>query len=111
MTLGGRSGIPLTSPTMACEPRPSSGYGLGAEIQVPYDAKVPYWQEAKALKKVGIRLSLFDDEPDINGGSKVALGAAMITMGLHQFVQSNWPFRGGCNAVARGRSCRLWVHL
>ena len=37
-----------------------------------------------AQNELASRLALFDDEPDINDWFEVAIGAAMITMGLHQ---------------------------
>ncbi|MDP6905863.1 MAG: hypothetical protein QF440_00405 [Candidatus Thalassarchaeaceae archaeon] len=42
--------------------------------------------------EVTSRLSLFDDEPDINDWFEVALGAAMITMGLHQLFNPGGLF-------------------
>jgi len=41
------------------------------------------------------RLALFDDEPDINDWFEVALGAAMITMGLHQLFNPGGLFSTG----------------
>ena len=41
------------------------------------------------------RLALFDDEPDINDWFEVALGAAMITMGLHQLFNPGGLFETG----------------
>ena len=41
------------------------------------------------------RLALFDDEPDINDWFEVALGAAMITMGLHQLFNPGGLFAEG----------------
>ncbi len=38
------------------------------------------------------RLALFDDEPDINDWFEVAIGAAMITMGLHQLFNPGGLF-------------------
>ena len=41
------------------------------------------------------RLALFDDEPDINDWFEVAIGAAMITMGLHQLFNPGGMFETG----------------
>ena len=41
------------------------------------------------------RLALFDDEPDINDWFEVAIGAAMITMGLHQLFNPGGLFETG----------------
>jgi hypothetical protein len=41
------------------------------------------------------RLALFDDEPDINDWFEVALGAAMVTMGLHQLFNPGGLFETG----------------
>jgi len=41
------------------------------------------------------RLALFDDEPDINDWFEVALGAAMVTMGLHQLFNPGGLFSTG----------------
>ena len=60
-------------------------------------------------EELASRLSLFDDEPDINDWFEVALGAAMITMGLHQLFNPGGLFEVG--VMARGRSCRLWIHF
>ena len=38
------------------------------------------------------RLALFDDEPDINDWFEVALGAAMVTMGIHQLFNPGGLF-------------------
>lgn len=38
------------------------------------------------------RLAMFDDEPDINDWFEVALGAAMVTMGLHQLFNPGGLF-------------------
>ncbi|MEC7704620.1 MAG: hypothetical protein VX906_05180 [Candidatus Thermoplasmatota archaeon] len=38
------------------------------------------------------RLSLFDDDPDINDWFEVAMGAAMITMGIHQLFNPGGLF-------------------
>ena len=42
--------------------------------------------------KVTSRLALFDDEPDINDWFEMALGAAMVTMGLHQLFNPGGLF-------------------
>ena len=41
------------------------------------------------------RLSLFDDDPDINDWFEVAMGAAMITMGIHQLFNPGGLFDSG----------------
>ncbi len=41
------------------------------------------------------RLALFGDEPDINDWFEVAIGAAMITMGLHQLFNPGGLFETG----------------
>ncbi len=41
------------------------------------------------------RLALFDDEPDINDWFEVAIGAAMIKMGLHQLFNPGGLFETG----------------
>jgi len=41
------------------------------------------------------RLSLFDDDPDINDWFEVAMGAAMITMGIHQLFNPGGLFDPG----------------
>ena len=46
-------------------------------------------------EELASRLSLFDDEPDINDWFEVALGAAMITMGLHQLFNPGGLFETG----------------
>lgn len=46
-------------------------------------------------EELASRLSLFDDEPDINDWFEVALGAAMITMGLHQLFNPGGLFEVG----------------
>ncbi len=48
-----------------------------------------------AEEELASRLSLFDDEPDINDWFEVALGAAMITMGLHQLFNPGGLFEVG----------------
>ena len=48
-----------------------------------------------AEDELASRLSLFDDEPDINDWFEVALGAAMITMGLHQLFNPGGLFEVG----------------
>ena len=48
-----------------------------------------------AAEELASRLSLFDDEPDINDWFEVALGAAMITMGLHQLFNPGGLFEVG----------------
>ena len=48
-----------------------------------------------AENELASRLSLFDDEPDINDWFEVALGAAMITMGLHQLFNPGGLFETG----------------
>ncbi len=46
-------------------------------------------------EELASRLSLFDDEPDINDWFEVALGAAMVTMGLHQLFNPGGLFEVG----------------
>lgn len=46
-------------------------------------------------EELASRLSMFDDEPDINDWFEVALGAAMITMGLHQLFNPGGLFEVG----------------
>jgi tellurite resistance protein len=41
---------------------------------------------------VSSRLSMFDDDPDLNDWIEVALGAAMVTMGLHQLFNPGGLF-------------------
>ena len=48
-----------------------------------------------AENELASRLALFDDEPDINDWFEVALGAAMITMGLHQLFNPGGLFETG----------------
>ena len=48
-----------------------------------------------AEEELASRLSLFDDEPYINDWFEVALGAAMITMGLHQLFNPGGLFEVG----------------
>ena len=48
-----------------------------------------------AEEELASRLSLFDDEPDINDWFEVALGAAMITMGLQQLFNPGGLFEVG----------------
>ena len=45
-----------------------------------------------AQNELASRLALFDDEPDINDWFEVAIGAAMITMGLHQLFNPGGLF-------------------
>ena len=51
--------------------------------------------DGDAENELASRLALFDDEPDINDGFEVALGAAMITMGLHQLFNPGGLFETG----------------
>ena len=53
------------------------------------------WARDGADEELATRLSLFDDEPDINDWFEVALGAAMITMGLHQLFNPGGLFEVG----------------
>ncbi len=46
----------------------------------------------RAQNELATRLALFDDEPDINDWFEVAIGAAMITMGLHQLFNPGGLF-------------------
>ena len=48
-----------------------------------------------AQNELASRLALFDDEPDINDWFEVAIGAAMITMGLHQLFNPGGLFETG----------------
>lgn len=48
-----------------------------------------------AENELASRLALFDDEPDINDWFEVALGAAMVTMGLHQLFNPGGLFETG----------------
>ena len=43
-------------------------------------------------EEVASRLSMFDDEPDINDWFEVVFGAAMVTMGLHQLFNPGGLF-------------------
>ena len=51
--------------------------------------------DGDAENELASRLALFDDEPDINDWFEVALGAAMITMGLHQLFNPGGLFETG----------------
>ena len=51
--------------------------------------------DGDAENELTSRLALFDDEPDINDWFEVALGAAMITMGLHQLFNPGGLFETG----------------
>ena len=51
--------------------------------------------DGDAGNELASRLALFDDEPDINDWFEVALGAAMITMGLHQLFNPGGLFETG----------------
>ena len=51
--------------------------------------------DSGAENELASRLALFDDEPDINDWFEVALGAAMITMGLHQLFNPGGLFETG----------------
>jgi hypothetical protein len=46
----------------------------------------------EAVEHLSERLSLFDDDPDINDWFEIALGAAMLTMGLHQLFNPGGLF-------------------
>ena len=51
--------------------------------------------DGDAENELASRLALFDDEPDINDWFEVALGAAMVTMGLHQLFNPGGLFETG----------------
>ncbi len=51
--------------------------------------------DSGAENELASRLALFDDEPDINDWFEVALGAAMVTMGLHQLFNPGGLFETG----------------
>jgi uncharacterized tellurite resistance protein B-like protein len=49
-------------------------------------------RDAGIDEEVASRLSMFDDEPDINDWFEVVFGAAMVTMGLHQLFNPGGLF-------------------